>query len=269
MNPELGVEHVKRLQEQGIDTAAAAESGRLDLRSWRDVYLPDGQFDRQRMLASIEHVLGEGSRRGFRRTRLIGHPDWTDPDLPRTPDWVDYEMSLNQMLANYPDVVVCLYDSAAFGPDRMADALRTHPLVIIGGVLHKNPFYIPARDYLARLREQDAQLFRLKELESVAHIQKGLMAEEPPQLPFARVNGHNDSCLEVGGDFYMFMTVDEGIVIAVADVSGKGMSAAILASLLQGIIYEAVLSGVSLATTVQSVNKFLCGTIWNRNTRLL
>lgn len=258
MNPELGVEHMKRLQEQGIDTAAAAESGRLDLRSWRDVYLPDGQFDKQRMLASIEHVLGEGSRRGFRRTRLIGHPDWTDPDLPRTPDWVDYEMSLNQMLANYPDVVVCLYDSAAFGPDRMADALRTHPLVIIGGVLHKNPFYIPARDYLARLREQDAQLFRLKELESAAHIQKGLMAEEPPQLPFARVNGHNDSCLEVGGDFYMFMTVDEGIVIAVADVSGKGMSAAILASLLQGIIYEAVLSGVSLATTVQSVNKFLC-----------
>jgi phosphoserine phosphatase RsbU/P len=53
------------------------------------------------------------------------------------------------------------------------------------------------------------------------------------------------------------MAVDENIVIAVADVSGKGMSAAILASLMQGIIYEAVLSGVSLPKIVRSVNDFL------------
>ena len=104
----------------------------------------------------------------------------------------------------------------------------------------------------------DAQQFRLKELESAAHIQRGLMAEEPPQLPFAVLRGQNESCLEVGGDFYMFMAVDKAMVIAVADVAGKGMSAAILASLLQGIIYEAVLSGVSLAGIVGSVNRFLC-----------
>jgi hypothetical protein len=258
LDPELAVEHVRRLQEVGVDTAAAEGSGRLDLRSWRNVYLPDGQFDKGRMLASIEQVLKEGVASGYTRTRLVGHPDWTSPDLPRTADWVDYEMSLNQMLSNRQDVVVCMYDSAAFGPDRMADALRTHPLVIIEGVLQKNPFYVPANEYLVRLRELDAQQFRLKELESAAHIQRGLMAEEPPQLPFAVVNGQNESCLEVGGDFYTFMPVDEGIVVAVADVAGKGMSAAILASLLQGIIYEAVLSGVSLTRIVASANKFLC-----------
>lgn len=258
LDPELAVEHVRRLRELGINTAAAEKSGHLDLRAWRDVYLPAGRFDRTRMLASIEQVLQEGLAGGYTRTRLIGHPDWTDPDLPRTVDWVDYEMSLNQMLSDREDVVVCMYDSAAFGPDRMADALRTHPLVIIGGVLQKNPFYVPANEYLARLRELNAQQFRLKELESAAHIQRGLMAEEPPQLPFAVLRGQNESCLEVGGDFYMFMAVDKAMVIAVADVAGKGMSAAILASLLQGIIYEAVLSGVSLAGIAGSVNRFLC-----------
>lgn len=53
------------------------------------------------MLASMEPVLKEGLEHGYNRTRLVGHPDSTDPDLPTTADWVEYEMSRNQMLSNY------------------------------------------------------------------------------------------------------------------------------------------------------------------------
>jgi hypothetical protein len=37
----------------------------------------------------------------------------------------------------------------------MMDVLRTHPLVIIGGFLHENPFFVPPDELLGELRARD------------------------------------------------------------------------------------------------------------------
>jgi serine phosphatase RsbU (regulator of sigma subunit) len=44
------------------------------------------------------------------------------------------------------------------------------------------------------------------------------------------VSGRNIPCSEIGGDFFSVTTIDEGVVVAIADVCGKGISAAIMAS---------------------------------------
>ena len=49
-----------------------------------------------------------------------------------------------------PGPVVCVYDSSRFGAGLALDVLRTHPMVIIGGVLQVNPFFVPARRVPAR-----------------------------------------------------------------------------------------------------------------------
>jgi hypothetical protein len=36
------------------------------------------------------------------------------------------------------------------------DILRTHPMVILGGVLQRNPFFVPPAEFLAELRERGA-----------------------------------------------------------------------------------------------------------------
>jgi hypothetical protein len=36
------------------------------------------------------------------------------------------------------------------------DILRTHPMVIMGGVLQRNPFFVPPAEFLAELRERGA-----------------------------------------------------------------------------------------------------------------
>jgi len=84
------------------------------------------------------------------------------------------------------------------------------------------------------------------------------MGMDTLQVPFAHLQGMNHPCLEVGGDFFSAVPVEDGVAAVVADISGKGVSAAILASLLQGIIYEALLSRVPFAKLAQSVNRFLC-----------
>jgi serine phosphatase RsbU (regulator of sigma subunit) len=69
------------------------------------------------------------------------------------------------------------------------------------------------------------------------------------------------SCTEVGGDFYDVIPVNDGFVAIVADVSGKGMSAALLASIIQGMMYAQFIGGASLVDTVSTVNSFLCSRV--------
>jgi len=183
LSPEHEDDHLKRLQAEGIDTASARTRGQLDVLPWRDTYLPDGRFDKHRMLAAIEEMLNACASQGYDRTRLVAHPQWGDRGLPRTTDWVEYEMSLNEMLQQHEDVVVCTYDREALEPERVVDALRSHPMLLIGGVLLENPFYVPPVELLTRLREKDAEQLRLRELEAAARIQRGLMGMDTLQVP--------------------------------------------------------------------------------------
>ena len=258
LSPQREDDHLRRLQTEGIDTALARTRGQLDIRPWRDTYLPDGRFEKHRMLATMEAMLKTGASQGYDRTRLVAHMQWGAGGMPRTADWVEYEISLNQMLPKYDDVVICTYDREALDAERIVDALRSHPMIIIGGLLQENPFYIPPDEFLRKLREKDAEQLRIQELEAAAHIQRGLMGVETLQVPFTHLRAQNRPCLEVGGDFFSFLPVGDGVAVAVADVSGKGAPAAILASLLQGILYEALRSRVPLAEIAQSVNRFLC-----------
>jgi len=95
-----------------------------------------------------------------------------------------------------------------------------------------------------------------QELSIAASIQQRLMAVTIPEVPFARLNGRNLSCKEIGGDFFDAVNTDEGLAVVLADVSGKGVSAALLASTLQGMIYSQLAAGMPLVDIVTAVNSF-------------
>jgi sigma-B regulation protein RsbU (phosphoserine phosphatase) len=108
--------------------------------------------------------------------------------------------------------------------------------------------------------EREAALLR-RELEIAASIQRQIIPQELPEFPFVRLSAHTIPCTGVGGDFYDIIPVPDGFVAIVADVCGKGIPAALLASMVQGM-FHAQISGtttnVSLVDTVQSVNSFVC-----------
>jgi phosphoserine phosphatase RsbU/P len=113
--------------------------------------------------------------------------------------------------------------------------------------------------------ERAADLLR-NEMEIAANIQQSIMARELPTFPYARLMARSVPCTEVGGDFYDVIPLEEdnGFVAIVADVSGKGMSAALLASIIQGMMYAQLRSGASLVDTLDSVNSFLCSRVSGR-----
>src|SRR5246500_4186807 len=77
-----------------------------------------------------------------------------------------------------------------------------------------------------------------QELSIAASIQQRLMAVTIPDVPFAKLAGRNISCKEIGGDFFDAVNTEEGLAVVLADVSGKGVSAALIASQLQGMTYS-------------------------------
>ncbi len=95
-----------------------------------------------------------------------------------------------------------------------------------------------------------------QELAIAATMQQGLMAVTIPEVPFARLAGRNLSCKEIGGDFYDAVSTEEGLTVVLADVSGKGVSAALLASTLQGMIYSHLLARMPLVEIMGAVNRF-------------
>jgi serine phosphatase RsbU (regulator of sigma subunit) len=97
-----------------------------------------------------------------------------------------------------------------------------------------------------------------QELTIAATIQQRLMTVSIPDVPFAAIRATNLACKDVGGDFFDVVMTDEGLAVLVADVSGKGISAALLASILQGMIYSQLIANMPLDEIVSTANAFLC-----------
>ncbi len=154
VDPELRDEHLKRLAGTGINVERAIATGQLEVRPWQEAYLCGDRFNQDAMLALIEEVLQSGAATGYPLTRLLAHMEWALLDKPGVDDLVEYETRLNYVLPKYDDPVICTYDLSKFGSSVAMDIMRTHPAVIIGGVLQENPFFVPPDQFLLEIRER-------------------------------------------------------------------------------------------------------------------
>jgi len=157
VDPDLRDAHRQRLTAAGIDLAGAEHGGRFELRCWAEAYLRGGRFEQDRMLAFLQEALDAGRKQGFAMTRLVAHMEWAVGESPGVEDLVEYETRINHMWPQHEDAVICVYDLARFRADIVMDIMRTHPVVLIGGIFHENPFFVPPDEFLQELRERRAR----------------------------------------------------------------------------------------------------------------
>jgi hypothetical protein len=149
-------DHMRRLQEAGIDTGGAEAQERLVIRHWEETYLQDGHFDQHRQISLFERELLEGKSQGYPLTRFVAGTDWALLDRPGVHDLIEYESRINDLFSKYDDPVCCTYDVSKFSASVIMDAMRVHPAVIIGGTLQVNPLFVPPEEFLRELRERPA-----------------------------------------------------------------------------------------------------------------
>jgi phosphoserine phosphatase RsbU/P len=97
------------------------------------------------------------------------------------------------------------------------------------------------------------------EIEIASQIQQKLLPKALPNLPHVAVAGSTLACLSVGGDCFDVIELERGRHgFFVGDVSGKGISAALLATLLQGIFFTTASMDIPLPGVFSRVNLYLC-----------
>jgi hypothetical protein len=154
VDPERREDHVRRLADAGIGVEKAIESGQLEVHPWQDGPLHGDRFDQDTWFEGFEQVLRTGPASGYAPTRFLAQMEWALVDLPGIDDMIEFETRVNYVVPKYDDVVICSYDLSKFGARTVVYALRTHPAVIIGGLLQENPFYVDPGQFLLELREQ-------------------------------------------------------------------------------------------------------------------
>ena len=99
-----------------------------------------------------------------------------------------------------------------------------------------------------------------RELETARQIQRSILPKRPPAIDGLAIAAHYDSMAEVAGDFYDFVVTPSGqLGLLVADVSGHGVPAAIVASMVKIALAVQELDISDPGLVLTRMNRALCG----------
>ncbi|MGA3293337.1 MAG: SpoIIE family protein phosphatase [Candidatus Acidiferrales bacterium] len=112
----------------------------------------------------------------------------------------------------------------------------------------------------ARMVERERERQRMEQELTIARdIQQALLPRGFRDFPYLAVSGTNLSCLAVGGDYFdVFPMSDERTAFLIADVSGKGLGAALVTTMLQGALSGLAMGGADPVAVFRHLNSFLC-----------
>ncbi len=137
--------------------------------------------------------------------------------------------------------------TSAFSPERirLLEALAGH---VATAVANARMFQ---RERLEKQR-------MVKELEEAQTVQTGLFPQTAPNVAGFDIDGVCIPCREVGGDWYDFIPLTDGrVAVVLADVSGKGMGAALLMSSTRSALRLHAARGLSPKEVLFELNKYL------------
>ncbi len=123
-------------------------TGQLDIHLPESTYLAGGEFTTGDMLTFWTESMVKAEVEGYSFCRLVGEMTWALRDAPGVEHLVSYESELNRVTSSYPVVVLCLYDLDRFSGEVVVNIVKTHPQVLVQGILVENPYYVGPDEFL-------------------------------------------------------------------------------------------------------------------------
>ena len=134
--------------EQEVQGYVASQQ--LEMHTANEAYLRTPPFTTEAMLEYWESTVGAAVTTGpYGFARVTGEMPWEMRTLPGRTEFFRYEGALNRFAPRYPQVILCLYDMQRFGGGFLVDLLRTHPKLLMGGLVLENPHYRAPDDLAA------------------------------------------------------------------------------------------------------------------------
>jgi hypothetical protein len=135
---------------QYIEVDPYVSVSQLEVLDSYGTYLAGGGFLPARMLEFWEAKARQSPcAAGPGLARNIGDMSWAHRNERVVGDLIGYESELNRIMANFPQVNLCLYDLTRCSGELIMDVLKTHPKALLGGMVIDNPYYLEPDEFLA------------------------------------------------------------------------------------------------------------------------
>jgi hypothetical protein len=139
-----------QLAAQLADVDSYLERAQLEVLGSSATYLRSGGFLPQQMLSFWETKARTATEDGtYSFIRNVGDMSWVHSGRPGVAELASYESQLNRFIPRYPQVNLCLYDISRCAGEVVLDVLKTHPKVLLGKMVLRNPFYLEPEEFLA------------------------------------------------------------------------------------------------------------------------
>jgi sigma-B regulation protein RsbU (phosphoserine phosphatase) len=147
----------------------------------------------------------------------------------------------------------------SLGPKKSEEAYSRTDLRLLNSVAVQTGLALENSHLTEEVAKQAAQRERmLREIEIAREVQERLFPQKLPEIPGLDYAGTCRPARGVGGDYYDFLNVSEKFGMAIGDVAGKGISAALLmASLQASLRSQAIALPPDLATLMCNMNRLI------------
>jgi sigma-B regulation protein RsbU (phosphoserine phosphatase) len=148
----------------------------------------------------------------------------------------------------------------SLGPKRSEEPYTGSDVRLLKSVAAQTGLALENANLLQTIADEIAQRERLnREVEIAREVQERLFPQKLPPIAGLDYAGHCLPALGVGGDYYDFLALPKGALgVAIGDVSGKGIAAALMmASLQASLRSEATRAPENLAAAVANVNRLV------------
>ena len=135
------------LSEKGLSADDACKEGRL--------FLHPGLATQKDMRAMVSRIEAESRDEGYTFVRWAGDGGWALAGKTSVCEMLRWEALYDKVSGDWQILALCQFDLTQFGGDVVMDALRSHPLCIMGDVLIKNSFHVSPDKLLQELSERE------------------------------------------------------------------------------------------------------------------
>jgi hypothetical protein len=136
--------------DNDLDVHRFVQSEQLDIRKATEAYLSSGAFSTDDMISFLDDFVRDATVGGdYARVRIAGEATWVLDEPPGFDKLIEYESELNRFVIRYPQIILCLYDLQRFGGGMLVDLMKTHPKILLGGMVLDNPHYLSPDEFRA------------------------------------------------------------------------------------------------------------------------
>ncbi len=143
------------MMRAGMDVEADVSDGSMTFLTPEQTYLAGGDFNGDKMIALVEAMIADAYAAGFNGLRGAGDMSWVLGAKVTGREIVAYESKINRLFEQYPFMGMCQYDENRFHAEAVRMLISTHPTILKGGEIIKNPNYMPPGEFLKILEGEE------------------------------------------------------------------------------------------------------------------